>query len=79
MRRIDLMISNGTLWECKPMTWRRRRAFSRACDYRLRYVCPPDATIEAFCDLLIAVLGIGVIAAVPVAFVVLFVRWWLCM
>lgn len=79
MRRIDLMVTNGTIREYKPMNWRRRRQYSRACDYRLRYVCAPDATLEAFANLLAAVVGAGAIVAAPIAFVVMFVRWWLCM
>lgn len=79
MTRIDLMVTNGSLKEYRPMNWRRRRAYSRRVDYRLRYVCPPDmdwlALLETVFWLVVAVAA----GACVVGFPIMFVRWWLGM
>ena len=79
MNRYNLLLTNKTLLECRQMGWRERRAYSRRVDKRLRYVCRKDQTLRMVLELLAEALGYGAMLAAPVAFVVMFVRWWLCM
>ena len=80
MRRIDLMISNGTIKEFRPESaWAYRRRIRR----QMRYVDPPYQTALAALDvifwLLVAAAAAACVIGVPVLCVRLFVRWWLCM
>lgn len=78
MKRFDLMVSNGTIWEYRPMNWWRRRAYRRRIRRQMRYVDPPFETLfvllEATFWIVLAGLCVAGIASIPV----LFVRWWLC-
>lgn len=79
MRRIDLMITNHTIKEYRPMNWLSRRAYSRQIDHALRCVCPPDETFKAVLETLFWLTVAAATAAALLAVPVLFVRWWLCM
>lgn len=79
MTRIDLMLTNRTIKEYRPMSWLSRRRYSKAVDHALRYVCPPDETFKALLEMLIWLAVAGLAVAAVIAFPVLFVRWWMCL
>lgn len=79
MTRIDLMLTNHTIKEYRPMNWRSRRRYSKAIDHALRYVCPPDETFKVLLETLFWLAVAALSAAAVIAFPVMFVRWWLCM
>lgn len=79
MTRIDLMLTNRTIKEYRPMNWRSRRAYSKRVDHALRYVCPPDQTFKVVLETLFWLTVAGMAAAAVISVPVMFVRWWLCL
>lgn len=79
MTHIDLLMTNRTIKEYRPMNWRSRRRYSKAVDHALRYVCPPDQTFAAVAETLFWLLLAAAAAACVLAVPVLFFRWWMCM
>lgn len=79
MTRIDLMMTNRTIKEYRPMNWLSRRRYSKAIDHALRYVCPPDETFKAVLETLFWLAVACATAAAVLAVPVLFVRWWMCL
>ena len=72
MNRFDLLITNKTIKEYKPMGWASRRAYSRRIDRALRYISPPDITFE---DLFWILAALAMIAAV-IIFPIRVLQWW---
>lgn len=79
MTRIDLMMTNQTIKEYRPMNWRSRRRYSKAVDHALRFVCPPDQTFKAVLETLFWLLLAAGVAACVLYVPVGFVRWCLCL
>lgn len=77
MPRIDLMITNGTIKEYRPMNWRSRRRYNKAIDHALRYVCPPDQPFKVLLETAFWLIVAGACAVCLASVPVLFVQWWL--
>ena len=76
MTRIDLMIPNGTI---KEYYRESDRAYRRRIRRQMSELRPLHDTLFSLLDTLFW-LAVGSLAAsAPVAFVTLFVRWWLCL
>lgn len=79
MRKMDLLVCNGTIREYRPDTWLSRRRYSRAVDHRLRYVCPPDITLAGVAETLFWLLAAAFVVGCMIGCPVLLVRWCLGM
>lgn len=79
MNPFDLMATNKSILEFKPMTWRAKIAYQRASARRLRYVCAPDVTLWGILETMFWLTAAGAAAAFVIGFPLLVIRWFLCM